>query len=80
MTFDQFNTPNSQFNMPPGIRPGETPHFYKLGEFVFQELCRDLFDVESDISTCEIYGKRGQSQDDIDLLVFQKDIKGINEG
>lgn len=80
MPFDQLNTNNSQFNISPGIRPGETPQFYKIGEFVFQELCRDLFDAEPDITTCEIYGKLGQSQDSIDLLVFRKDIKGINKG
>lgn len=80
MHFDQFNTTNSQFKMSPGIRPGENPPFYKLGEYIFQELCRDLFDAEPDISTSEVYGKRGQSQDGIDLLARRKDRDGIEVG
>ena len=66
--------------MPPGIRPGESPQFHKLGESVFQELCRDLFDAESDIAICEIYGTRGQSQDGIDLLSQRKKGDGIEVG
>ena len=80
MPFDQFNTNNSQFNISPGIRPGETPQFYKIGEFKFQELCRDLFDAESDIAICEIYEKRGQTQNGIDLLARKKDGDGIEVG
>lgn len=57
--------------MHPGIRPGESPPFHELGEYVFQELCRDLFDAEPAIETCEIYGERGQSQDSIDLIAHR---------
>jgi len=66
--------------MHPGIRPGETPPFHELSEYVFQELCRDLFDTEPSISTCEIYGKRGQSQDGIDLLAHRREGHGIEVG
>jgi tetratricopeptide (TPR) repeat protein len=66
--------------MHPGIRPGESPPFHELGEYVFQELCRDLFDAEPAISTCEIYGERGQSQDGIDLLAYRADGDGIEVG
>jgi hypothetical protein len=54
--------------MHPGIRPGESLAFHELGEYVFQELCRDLFDAGSSSATCEVYGVRGQSQDGIDVL------------
>jgi hypothetical protein len=66
--------------MPPGIRPGESPTFYNLGEYVFQELCRDLFDAEPGISSCEIYGVRGQSQDGIDLIAHRRARNGIEVG
>ena len=57
--------------MPPGIRLGESPPFHKLDEYVFQELCCDIFDAEPGIATCEVYGVRGQSQDGIDLLAHR---------
>lgn len=66
--------------MPPGIRTGETPPFHKLNEYVFQELCRDLFDAEPDITICEVYGVRGQSQDGIDLLAHRTAGDGIEVG
>jgi hypothetical protein len=66
--------------MAPGVRPGELPPFHKLDEYVFQDLCRDLFDAESDISTCEVYGVRGQSQDGIDLIAYRADGSGIEVG
>ncbi|MCQ3974872.1 MAG: hypothetical protein DPW09_15635 [Anaerolineae bacterium] len=64
----------------PGIRPGQVPPFHELGEYVFQELCRDLFDAEPGIATCEIYGTRGQSQEGIDLLAYRADGNGIEVG
>jgi hypothetical protein len=66
--------------MPPGIRPGEIPPFHRIGEYVFQDLCRDLFDAEPDIAVCEIYGVRGQSQDGIDLIARRKNNDGIELG
>jgi hypothetical protein len=66
--------------MQPGILPGKTPPFHELGEYVFQGLCRDLFDAEPDIAVCEIYGTRGQSQDGIDLLSYRRDRDGMEVG
>jgi len=66
--------------MSPGIRPGALPLFHTLGEYVFQELCRDLLDTEPDIATCEIYGERGQRQDGIDLRAYRKESNGIVVG
>ena len=64
--------------MPPGIRPGEIPQFHELGEYRFQELCREIFDTEPGISMCEVYGSRGQSQYGIDLLAHRQN--GIEVG
>lgn len=66
--------------MTPGIRQGESPPFYKLGEYVFQDLCRDILDQESDIATCAIYGERGEGQRGIDLLAHRKNNDGIEVG
>ena len=66
--------------MPPGISPGEFPPFYKLNEYVFQDLCRDLFDKECGIAMCEVYGVRGQSQYGIDLLAHREENDGIEVG
>jgi tetratricopeptide (TPR) repeat protein len=64
----------------PGLRPGAPPQLHTLGEYPFQELCRDLFDAESEIATCEIYGTRGQTQDGIDLLAYRRNSDGIEVG
>jgi hypothetical protein len=66
--------------MSPCIRPGDLPPFHDLGEYVFQELCRDLLDAEPDIATCEVYGERGQRQDGIDLRAYCKESNGIVVG
>jgi hypothetical protein len=54
--------------MTPNINPSDPPLFHKIGEYIFQELCRDLFEVQDRIATCEIYGTRGHTQRGIDLL------------
>lgn len=54
--------------MRPNINPSDPPEFHRVGEYVFQELCRDLFEVQDGIATCEIYGTRGHAQRGIDLL------------
>lgn len=71
---------NLRTTMSPGIRPGEVPPFHELDEYTFQELCRDLFDAEPGIATCEIYGTRGQPQDGIDLLAHCQNGDGIEVG
>jgi hypothetical protein len=67
-------------NMSPGIRPGQLPPFHELDEYAFQELCRDIFDAEPSVVTCEIYGVRGQAQYGIDLLAGTVDGGGIEVG
>lgn len=64
----------------PGLRPGAQPPLHTLGEYTFQELCRDLFDGEPEIATCEIYGIRGEKQDGIDLLAHRRNSDGIEVG
>jgi hypothetical protein len=54
--------------MTPNINPSDPPPFHRVGEYVFQELCRDLLEVQDGIATCEIYGTRGHAQRGIDLL------------
>jgi hypothetical protein len=63
--------------MPPGIRPGELPPFHKLGEYVFQDLCRDLLAAEETVATCDNYGTRGQKQYGVDLLAYRRHGDGI---
>lgn len=67
-------------DMSPGIRPGQLPPFHELDEYVFQDLCRDLFDAEPSVATCEVYGVRGQAQYGIDLLAVAADGDGIEVG
>jgi hypothetical protein len=66
--------------LPPPVRTGESPQLSRLGEYTFQELCRDLFDQEPSVATCDIYGTRGQGQDGIDLLAHRKGADGIEVG
>ncbi len=66
--------------MPTGMSPGESPPFHTLGDYVFQRLCRDVFDTEPGIVTCDIYGSRGQRQHGIDLLARRKINEGIEVG
>jgi len=54
-----------------GVRRGLPPRFHELEARPFEELCRDLFDAQTEISTCEIYGKPGQTQFGIDLLAVR---------
>lgn len=58
-------------NMSLGIRPGQLPPFHELDEYIFQDLCRDIFDAEPSVATREVYGLRGQAQHSIDLLAHQ---------
>src|SRR2546421_1745675 len=47
--------------------PADPPPFHQLGELPFQEMCRDIFEREEGIATCEIYGVPGQGQYGVDL-------------
>lgn len=64
----------------PEIRAGETPPFYELDEYTFQELCRDLLGKEPGVATCDIFGRRGQRQFGIDLRAPRMRGSGIEVG
>jgi len=66
--------------LPPGIRPDDEPPLHRLDEYAFQKLCRDMFEHEPDIATCNVYGTRGQPQDGIDLYAYRKNGDGIAVG
>ncbi|MBW4547892.1 MAG: hypothetical protein KME25_26120 [Symplocastrum torsivum CPER-KK1] len=57
----------------PRVNPNLPPNFYELGEYDFQDMCRDVFSVQHGIATCDVYGTRGQRQDGIDLLAHRDD-------
>ena len=44
-----------------------------LGEYPFQDFCRDLFARDPEIRECNVYGPRGQLQRGIDLKALRKD-------
>ena len=73
-------TGNPISNMTPGIRPGQVPPFHEIGEFVFQDLCRDLFFEEDTVATCGNYGVRGEGQHGIDLIAKRKNTDEIEVG
>lgn len=66
--------------LPPGIRPDDEPPLHKLDEYAFQKLCRDIFEQDPDIATCNVYGTRGQPQDGIDLYAYRRNGDGIAVG
>jgi len=45
----------------------------KLGEYLFQDFCRDLFARDPEIKDCNVYGLRGQLQRGIDLKALRED-------
>lgn len=49
------------------MRTGLPPPFHDIGEYKFQDLCRELLAGEPEIVLCDHYGKRGQGQLGIDL-------------
>ncbi|MCB0252761.1 MAG: hypothetical protein KDI55_03460 [Anaerolineae bacterium] len=64
----------------PPTKHGDPPEYHKLDEFIFQNLCRDLFDSEPGIAFCDVYGERGEAQDGIDLLAYRKGGDGVEVG
>lgn len=62
------------------IRRSQVPPFYELDYETFQCMCRDLFDAETSISTCDTYGVTGEKQFGIDLIARRKDGDGIEVG
>ena len=67
-------------HMRPGISPSSPFPLYDLDEYLFQDLCRDLFDCEFGIAFCDVYGVRGQAQDGIDLIAHRKKAGEIEVG
>jgi hypothetical protein len=53
--------------MVPSMNPSDHPPFYQMDAMVFQEMCRDLLELEPGIKTCDIYGTPGQSQNGVDI-------------
>ena len=64
----------------PPLEAGVPPPFHDMDEYRFQHLCKDLFMMEEDISTCNIYGVRGQKQRGIDLIAYREESDGIEVG
>ena len=73
-------TSNSASHMTPGIVSGQDPPFYEMDSILFQKLCRDIFDVEPTVSTCDVYGVIGEGQYGIDLRAFRRNGDGIEVG
>jgi len=48
------------------------PPIVDMDEYEFQLMCCDLFAAQPEISTCDVYGTRGQAQQGIDLLAYYK--------
>ncbi len=57
----------------PPVTPGDVPQFSKFDAYTFQKLCRELFQEEESITTCDEYATSGQSEYGIDLLANRKD-------
>jgi hypothetical protein len=64
----------------PRTAAGELPRYFELDPLRFQELCRDLWQMEKELEDVDVYGTEGQSQRGIDVLATRKDGKGIATG
>ena len=73
-------TGNPASKMTPGIISGQDPPFYEMDPILFQRLCRDIFDAESTVSTCNVYGVNGEGQYGIDLIATRKNTDEIEVG
>jgi hypothetical protein len=62
------------------MNPSLSPNFWELDEYAFQNLCCDLFATGPGIGTCDVYGKRGQRQQGIDLLARRQKSSDIEVG
>lgn len=61
----------------PGLKVGAPPPFHELPELQFQDLCREIVAYEETVSTCSVYGVRGQRQKGIDLVAQRRANDGI---
>ena len=59
---------------------GELPDFHSLDPLAFQGLCRDLYQVEPNISTAEVFGTSGQSQLGVDIVAIHRSDDGVSVG
>jgi hypothetical protein len=59
------------------MNPADPPPFYKIDDMAFQELCRDVLELEPQISTCDIYGVSGQAQRGIDLKAVVRNTQTV---
>lgn len=66
--------------IPPGIQPSETPELHRFHSRTFEKLCRDLFAVEPEIASAELWGTPGQRQDGIDIIAHRNGSDGVEVG
>ena len=66
--------------MRPRMNPSLSPPFHELDEYTYQNLCRNVFEKQRGIATCDVYGTRGQKQRGIDLLARRSDGESIEVG
>ncbi len=66
--------------MIPSMNPNDPPPFHQLDAMAFQELCRDLLELEPEIGVCEIYGTPGQGQYGVDLKAIVREVYGNEVG
>ena len=59
---------------------GELPRLDELDPLRFQGLCRDLYQIEPDYVTAEVFGTPGQLQHGVDILAIRRGGDGIAVG
>ncbi|HYN10553.1 MAG TPA: hypothetical protein VES67_24420, partial [Vicinamibacterales bacterium] len=62
----------SAVTMNPPTALGELPAFHEMDALRFQELCRDLYQCESEFSTAAVYGTPGQKQRGVDVIAYPR--------
>jgi tetratricopeptide (TPR) repeat protein len=72
--------PKANLNISPRTAAGELPRLFELDPLRFQEMCRDLLQVEAGFVTVEVYGTPGQLQRGIDTLADMAGAKGSSVG
>ncbi len=66
--------------VPPPTAHGQRPDFHVLGDVTFQELCRDLYQKEPNISAAQVFGPSGQAQFGVDVQAQHRNDDGISVG
>ena len=59
---------------------GELPRLYELDHLRFQGLCRDLYMIEPEYITAEVFGTPGQLQRGVDILAIRRGGEGTAVG